>query len=101
MAAPIDIECPACGSTASHRCTSEMALPNTRQQLTFYHAERIDSAFRLLSAVRDRKARRDDPQALRVALNEALMLLEARQDLDADALSFIVTAREVFELFKL
>jgi hypothetical protein len=53
MTAPIDIECPACASTAGTYCTSATVDPKQRQQLTFYHAERIDAAFRQLEATQD------------------------------------------------
>lgn len=87
MTAPIDIECPCCKSTAGNYCV----VPNGAR-VTFYHAERIDAAFRRTTL------RRDDPRALRAALNEAITRLEIRADLDADAQSFIITTREVFDL---
>lgn len=90
MTAPIDIECPACASTAGDFCTEPTAGPRLYQHLTFHHAERIDAAFRQTAR------RRDDPHALRKALREAIARLEKRQDLDNVDLSFIITAREVF-----
>lgn len=53
MTAPIDIECPACASTAGNYCTSVTTDPTQRQQLTFYHAERVDAVFRQLAAAQD------------------------------------------------
>ena len=90
MTAPIDIECPACASTAGNYCTSPTAGPKLSQRVTFHHAERIDAAYRQPTLPRD------DPRALRDALREAVDRLAKRQDLDNVDLSFIITAREVF-----
>lgn len=109
MTAPIDIECPHCKETAGNYCTSEAVSPTFRQKLAFYHAERVDEAFRANTR------RQHDPRALREALREALARLKkrlpadvlARQVIeqdperavrDRDELSFIVTTREVFGL---
>ena len=53
MTAPIDIECPACASTAGNYCTSVTTDPKLCQRVTFYHAERIDAAFRQLDETQD------------------------------------------------
>jgi len=53
MTAPIDIECPACAATAGNYCTAPTAGPKLGQRVTFYHAERIDVAFRQLAATQD------------------------------------------------
>ena len=53
MTAPIDIACPACAATAGNYCTSVTTDPTQRQQLTFYHAERVDAVFRQLAATQD------------------------------------------------
>jgi hypothetical protein len=96
MNAPIDIECPACAATAGNYCTAPSTDPKVRQRVTFYHAERVDAAFRRIAS------RRDDPRALRVALREALDRLEkhepAVQAALTNDLSFIITTREVFGL---
>jgi hypothetical protein len=91
---PIDIQCSGCGSPAGSRCTTETASPAIRQQLTFYHTERVDAAFR------NRPDRRNDPEALRAALNEVLTRLEGHSDLDPDELSIILTTREEFKIFR-
>lgn len=91
MTAPIDIECPYCKSTAGNYCTSETTKPDVRQRVTFYHAERIDNAFRANTK------RQHDPRALREALGEALTRMTKR-NLDEEDLSFVVTTREVFGL---
>jgi hypothetical protein len=92
MTAPIDIECPACASTAGNYCTMPAANGARGPRVTFYHAERIDEAFRAGTK------RQNDPRALRDALREALGRLEKRQDLDNADLSFLITTREVFGL---
>jgi hypothetical protein len=93
MPAPIDIECPACASTAGNYCT---APTEPRQRVTFHHAERVDAAFR------ENTRRQHDPRTLRAALTEALDRLEKHhppvQDALTDELSFIVTVREKFGL---
>lgn len=91
MIAPIDIECPACASTAGNYCTSSPSCTASESMiLLHHHAARIDAAFRQIAR------RQDDPRALREALREAIARLEKRQDLDNVDLSFIITAREVF-----
>lgn len=96
MTAPIDIECPVCASTAGNYCTSETTSRDTRLRVTFYHAERIDAAFRANTQ------RQHDPRALRTALKEALDRLEKHyppvQDALTSDISFILTTRHVFGL---
>lgn len=96
MTAPIDIECPACKSTAGNYCTVP-AADDKPLRVAFYHAERIDEAFRAQTR------RQHDPRALREALREALERLEQHQgtpvqDALTSDLSFIITTREVFGL---
>ena len=96
MTAPIDIECPACASTAGNYCTAPTTSPATHQRVTFHHAERIDAAFR------ENTRRQHDPRALRAALAEALDRLEQHYPAVQDALtadiSFILRTREKFGL---
>jgi hypothetical protein len=68
-----------------------MADPNLRQRVAYYHAQRIDAAFR------ETTRRHDNPRALRDALREAIDRL-AKHQTTADELSFIITIRETFEL---
>jgi predicted component of type VI protein secretion system len=96
MTAPIDIECPGCASTAGNYCTLDTTDGRGRMRLTFYHAERIDAAFRANTQ------RQHNPRALRAALAEALARLEKHHPAVQDALNeeirFILTTREEFGL---
>ncbi len=92
MTAPIDIECPHCESLAgNYYCTAPIGAENLRQGLAFYHARRIDAAFRETAQCRN------NPHALREALREAIDRL-AKYQTTPDDLSFIITIRETFKV---